>query len=137
MEDWYWATGTLPELNWAPKTDHEGNEAVLVIPTGPADELETAMLMFVHAINMAKNVIEGRCAERRNKGEDIEGCDDFKAYLVVVDFDDLKDDEKREMLKEIPTSFSLTPEQVAALRQAGKQLLQDSVAYQQFLNDMK
>jgi len=87
--------------------------------------------------NLAKNVIEGRCAERRNKGEDIEGCDDFKAYLVVVDFDDLKDDEKREMLKEIPTSFSLTPEQVAALRQAGKQLLQDSVAYQQFLNDMK
>ncbi len=87
--------------------------------------------------NLAKNVIEGRCAERRNKGEDIEGCDDFKAYLVVVDFDDLKDDEKREMLKEIPTSFSLTPEQVTALRQAGKQLLQDSVAYQQFLNDMK
>jgi len=61
----------------------------------------------------------------------------FYPYLVVVDFDDVKDDEQREMLKEIPTSFSLTPEQVAALRQAGKQLLQDSVAYQQFLNDMK
>jgi len=31
----------------------------------------------------------------------------------------------------------MTPEQVAALRQAGKQLLQESVEYQQFLNDMK
>jgi len=72
-----------------------------------------------------------------SQGEDIEGCDDFKAYLVVVDFDDLKDDEKREMLKEIPTSLSLTPEQVTALRQAGKTLLQDSVEYQEFLNDMK
>jgi len=86
---------------------------------------------------LAKNVIEGRCAERRNKGEDTSGCADFKTHLVVIDFDDVKDDEKREMLKEIPTSFSLTPEQVAALRQAGKQLLQESVEYQQFLNDMK
>jgi cardiolipin synthase len=30
---------------------------VLIIPTGPADELETAMLMFVHAINTAKERI--------------------------------------------------------------------------------
>jgi len=86
---------------------------------------------------LTESVIEGRCAERRKNGEDTEGCDDFKAHLVVVDFDDVKDEEKREMLKEIPTSFSLTPEQVAALRQAGKQLLQESVEYQEFLNDMK
>ena len=57
MEDWYWATGTLPELNWTPKADHDSNESVLIIPTGPADELETAMLMFVHAINSAKERI--------------------------------------------------------------------------------
>jgi hypothetical protein len=86
---------------------------------------------------LAKSVIEGRCAERRSKGEDTKGCDDFKAHLVVIDFDNIKDDEKREMLKEIPTSFSLTSEQVTALRQAGKQLLQDSVEYQQFLDEMK
>jgi uncharacterized tellurite resistance protein B-like protein len=49
----------------------------------------------------------------------------------------VKDDEKREFLKEIPTSFSLTPEQVTALRQAGKQLLHESAEYQQFLNEMK
>ena len=86
---------------------------------------------------MTKNIIEGRCTERRSKGEDTKGCDDFKAHLVVIDFDNIKDDEKREFLKEIPTSFSLTPEQVTALRQAGKQLLHESVEYQQFLNDMK
>ena len=57
MEDWYWATGTLPELNWTAKTDHDGNETVLIIPTGPADKLETAMLMFVHAINSSKERI--------------------------------------------------------------------------------
>jgi len=57
MEDWYWATGTLPKLNWTPKEDQDGDETVLIIPTGPADELETAMLMFVHAINSAKQRI--------------------------------------------------------------------------------
>ena len=86
---------------------------------------------------LTKEIVEGRCAERRSKGEDTSGCDDFKAHLVVVDFDDIKDDEKREMLKEIPTSFSLTPEQVTALRQAGKELLQNSTAYQHFLKEMK
>jgi NTE family protein len=86
---------------------------------------------------LTKNIVEGRCAERRKNGEDTEGCDDFKAHLVVVDFDNIKDDEKREFLKEIPTSFSLTPEQVTALRQAGKQLLQESDEYQQFLSEMK
>jgi NTE family protein len=87
--------------------------------------------------NLTTNIVEGRCAERRSKGEDTKGCDDFKAHLVVVDFDNVKDDEKREMLKEIPTSFSLTPEQVTALRQAGKDLLQESKEYQEFLNDMR
>jgi len=85
---------------------------------------------------LTKQIIKDRCAERRNKGEDTKGCDDFKSHLVVVDFDNVKDDEKREFLKEIPTSFSLTPEQVTALRQAGKQLLQESPEYQQFLKDM-
>jgi len=50
--------------------------------------------------NMTKNLIESRCAERRSKGEDTEGCDDFKTHLVVVDFDNVKDDEKREMLND-------------------------------------
>lgn len=86
---------------------------------------------------LTKQIAEGRCAERRKNGEDTKGCDDFKAHLVVVDFDDIKDDEKREFLKEIPTSFSLTPEQVTALKQAGKELLQQSAEYQQFLSNLK
>jgi cardiolipin synthase len=57
-EDWYWATDTLPELNWAARPAPDGSdERVLIIPTGPADELESANLMFVHAINSAKERI--------------------------------------------------------------------------------
>jgi len=53
VEDWHWATGTVLSLDWVPQPASDGDIPVLVIPTGPADELETANLMFVHAINTA------------------------------------------------------------------------------------
>jgi len=57
-EDWYWATETLPELTWTANPASNGDDArVLIIPTGPADELETCNLMFVHAINSATDRI--------------------------------------------------------------------------------
>jgi cardiolipin synthase len=56
-EDWYWATGELPGLNWTPTPAEDGDLPVLIVPSGPADELETAGLMFVHAINSAQERI--------------------------------------------------------------------------------
>ena len=56
-EDWYWATGKILELSWSPVPSGSGNLQILIGPTGPADELETAGLMFVHAINSAKKRI--------------------------------------------------------------------------------
>jgi len=53
FEDWNWATGTALEVDWSPKPSSVGNVPVLIVPTGPADDLETAALMFVHAINSA------------------------------------------------------------------------------------
>ena len=53
VEDWYWATGRLLKLNWDPVPSETGNLPVLIVPSGPADEFETANLMFVHAINTA------------------------------------------------------------------------------------
>jgi cardiolipin synthase len=52
-EDWHWATGTIPELSWSPKAVEQGIVG-LVLPSGPADELETCMLMFLHLIGQAK-----------------------------------------------------------------------------------
>jgi cardiolipin synthase len=58
VEDWYWATDEVPELNWVAQPARDGSNArVLVIPTGPADDLETCDLMFVHAINSARKRI--------------------------------------------------------------------------------
>ena len=52
-EDWYWATGRRLDVSWHPVSADGADVPVLIIPSGPADELETANLMFVHAINTA------------------------------------------------------------------------------------
>jgi cardiolipin synthase len=58
IEDWFWATNRIPELRWTPQPAGDGSDlAVLIIPTGPADALESANLMFVHAINSARKRI--------------------------------------------------------------------------------
>lgn len=57
VEDWNWATGDILKLNWQAHRAHPGESPVLVIPSGPADELETASLMFLHAINSAQHRI--------------------------------------------------------------------------------
>jgi cardiolipin synthase len=57
-EDWYWAADEhLYDLNWEPVPSEKGDKKVLIIPSGPADEFETATLMFLHAINMAQDRI--------------------------------------------------------------------------------
>jgi len=57
VEDWHWATGQIPELWWTPVKALGSDEPVLIVPSGPADELETAALMFLHAINSARERI--------------------------------------------------------------------------------
>ncbi len=54
LEDWYWATGTVPELVWEPAMAANGNMRALVFATGPADKLDTCGLMFIHAFNSAR-----------------------------------------------------------------------------------
>lgn len=54
-EDWHWATGEpLPDLEWETKEATGGDADVLILPSGPADDLETCSLMFVHAIHSAQ-----------------------------------------------------------------------------------
>lgn len=51
-EDWNWAAGHIPTLSW--DASERGDERVLLVPTGPADELETCALMFHQAIHHAR-----------------------------------------------------------------------------------
>ena len=56
-EDWYWATERWLDLAWTPAPSSGGDIPILILPSGPADEFETANLMFVHAINSASKRI--------------------------------------------------------------------------------
>ncbi len=57
VEDWNWARGEfIGELEWEARQS-SGNLPVFILPTGPADKLETASLAFVHFINSAKKRI--------------------------------------------------------------------------------
>jgi cardiolipin synthase len=54
LEDWYWATHQIPDLDWAPQPAQDGDQDILVLPTGPADELESCGLFFLEVINGAR-----------------------------------------------------------------------------------
>jgi cardiolipin synthase len=57
VEDWYWATDSVLELNWSSESVKKDGIKVLVLSTGPADDFETCDLFFVSAINAAKRRI--------------------------------------------------------------------------------
>jgi len=54
VEDWFWATNSLPTLRWDPAPEQDTDLEMLVMPTGPADPLETCNLMFTQAIHIAR-----------------------------------------------------------------------------------
>jgi cardiolipin synthase len=55
--DWYWATRDLPTLEWSPQTEDAGDTMAVIIPSAPTQKLETAGLMYVMALNMARERI--------------------------------------------------------------------------------
>ncbi|CAM2065795.1 cardiolipin synthase [Sulfidibacter corallicola] len=54
LEDWHWATQETLELRWSPRAVAIPGQKVLVLPWGPADELNTGSLFFVHVIHQAR-----------------------------------------------------------------------------------
>ncbi|MEZ6053705.1 MAG: cardiolipin synthase [Planctomycetaceae bacterium] len=53
FEDWRWATDEVLSVSWNPVAAEEGDATVLILPTGPADRLETCSLMYQQAIHSA------------------------------------------------------------------------------------
>ena len=57
LEDFHWATDKLIALDWEAGLKRHGDKDILIVPSGPADQLETAGLMFSLAINSARRRI--------------------------------------------------------------------------------
>ncbi len=55
--DWFWATRETLTLTWEYTDPPKQGADLLILPTGPADALETCSLMFVNAINMSRKRI--------------------------------------------------------------------------------
>jgi NTE family protein len=98
---------------------------------------ESLVLMKSAMDGFKKDFIEGRCADRASKGEDTAGCDDFEDNLIIIDLDNIKEKERRERLKQLPTSFVLDAEDVDDLRNAAKNLINESKEFQNFLQDIQ
>jgi cardiolipin synthase len=54
VEDWHWAANEMLELSWTPKVPDDADTEVLIVPSGPADDVETASLMFQQVIHSAR-----------------------------------------------------------------------------------
>ena len=58
VSDWNWAMGAFPEgLDWLPRPAPERDEKVLVVSSGPSDEVETWKLLFLQCIRQATDRI--------------------------------------------------------------------------------
>jgi cardiolipin synthase len=55
-EDWLWASGEVLGLGWQPLPQVGGRD-VLILASGPADQLETGSFYFCNAINAARDRI--------------------------------------------------------------------------------
>jgi len=53
LADWYWATRELPSVNWTPVPAEGWSQQVMILPTGPTGQFETASLFFVAALSGA------------------------------------------------------------------------------------
>ncbi len=56
-EDWRWATEETLELPWPISPPDDGDATILILPSGPADRLETCSLMYQQAIHSANERI--------------------------------------------------------------------------------
>ncbi|MGS2743680.1 cardiolipin synthase [Halomonas sp. LS-001] len=52
-EDWHWATGEVITLQWQPVAMPSPGHDVVIVPSGPADRLETASLLVQSLIHSA------------------------------------------------------------------------------------
>jgi cardiolipin synthase len=57
LEDWYWAAGEIPTVNWDPLSCEAGGSATLILPTGPADAFDNCSLFFVQSLQSAQQRI--------------------------------------------------------------------------------
>ena len=65
----------------------------------------------------------------------IPDCDKFDVDLVELSFDRVRDPSEREYLDRVPTTFTLSPEQIIRVRRAAHLLVDESAELRSFLEE--
>jgi hypothetical protein len=98
---------------------------------------ESLTLLRLAFEGLTTQIIKERCKEWAQVRRNTEGCDDFKIYLIEVDFEKLSDQKRRQAMKRLPTSFRLSVEEVDALRASAREIMTGSSDFQEFMRDME
>ncbi|MGB6222469.1 patatin-like phospholipase family protein, partial [Haloferula sp.] len=83
------------------------------------------------SIEMARNELYSWAATMSKSGRRV------TPHFIEIDFEDVQQAQMRLFLNKIPTSFSLTNEQVDALIKNGRGILRENSDYKKFLNEMR
>jgi cardiolipin synthase len=54
LEDWFWACNRIPQLSWESNEQRE-DQSVAIIPTGPADPIDSWKMLVIEAANSARD----------------------------------------------------------------------------------
>lgn len=92
---------------------------------------ETTELLKANFENWARQM-----RGRNSDGQQVSQAE-FDFYLVEVTFDAIKDPDKRNFFRRIPTSYVLPSETVDQLRALGPRLIRESEDYQRLLHDLR
>jgi NTE family protein len=83
----------------------------------------------IATVNLLQDSLKKWAAELSTPNEEV------VPYFIQVQFDDVKDQQEKDFLNAISTSFSLKDDQVDALIKAGRELLRNNPTFQQILKD--
>mgnify|MGYP002655157342 CR=1 FL=1 len=53
LEDWFWAANQVPDLHWETQVE-QADQVAAIIPTGPADQVDSWQLIVAEAANSAR-----------------------------------------------------------------------------------
>jgi NTE family protein len=81
-----------------------------------------------------KQVINQHRCDNKENNNDCQG--DFDYYLIEVDFDAIGDEQQRDYLKNLTTSFYLPDDDIDLVRNSAARILKDSKEFHRLMDDL-
>lgn len=138
---------TEPKQGWNKREDGPGAISMMIQAAGvPIDHYSSDQVNVIEDlasnwqnVNDIKNTAEFKRLLRNNPdmkaAKIFESIPNAKIYVVNVAFSEVKDPNERAYLYNLPTSFSLEPEQVDRLRSSARDIVLNSPIFKQLLQD--